>query len=144
MHSTHLTGSDCFPDVDLVSPVAFVDFSLFIVVVVVVVSVFCMVDFVIKNSVSFLGDGCGVIMPGNDFGLSITLVDIVVISLVDNTGCFDENITTGDKSSFIEGGGVLSLFFPCLAASNASKSFWEVNVVTLLSIGVVGGVNSCG
>ena len=100
--------------------------------------------FGIKNSVSFFGDGCGVIIPGIDLGCSITLVDIVVISLVDSTGCFEENITAGEISSFIEGGGVMSLFFPCFAASNASKSFCDVNVVTLLSIGVVGGVSSCG
>ena len=80
-------------------------------------------------------------MRGNDFGCSITLVDMVVISLVDKTGCLEENITTGEISSFNDGGGVFSLCFP---ASNASKSFCEVNVVTLLSMGVDGGVNSCG
>ena len=97
----------------------------------------------LKNSLSFFGDGCGVITPGIDFGVSITLVETVAVSLVDNTGCFDENITTGDTSSFIEGGGVLS-FLPCFAASNASNNFCDVNVVTLLSIGVEGGVSSCG
>lgn len=97
-------------------------------------------DFTLKNSVSFFGDGCGVItLESPIFELKTGLVEIV--SRVDKTGCFEEKITKGEMS-VIDGGGVASFALLNFAASNASNSFCDVNVVTLLSIGVEGGVSS--
>ena len=114
------------------------------------------------NSITFLGEGCGVITPGGgEISFVVVVLSLVVVlfrfvlglesveveeedsTLVEQTGCREENIKLKGSELYV-GSSLTGTSFSLLVfdLSNASKSFCEVNVVILCSMGVEGGVSS--
>lgn len=103
---------------------------------------------------TFFGEGCGVITLGGTSlfeVLSLLLLLLVEESeveeddstLVEQTGCRDENIKLKGSELYV-GSSLIGMSFSLFVfdLSNASKSFCDVKVVILFSIGVDGGVSS--